>query len=278
LNRLNNAWRQMIRRPLWVRLLSFAVILVLLWLPIGLSIFFLWGDGGTASFVNMGLLYLIFIALLRVWGQRVHQQRSPLGFYGLQGGWLFGRDALVGWLLAVGLVVLLFFVEGQLGWVQWHGTPDRFGLLLVEGLATGIGVGFAEELLFRGWLLQELELEYQPWFALGLNGLIFAVLHYLHPPEVIRATWPRFFGLVILGLSLGLGKWVFGRRLGFPMGFHGGLVWAYFGVKVGELVTYTGVAPEWLTGIGGNPIAGVMGVSLLGIVTLLLGYRAATAP
>lgn len=268
----------MSRRPVWIRVFSFALTLVLLWLPIGLGIFFLWGDRGMPSFVNTGLLYLIFIILLRVWGQRVHQQRSPLRFYGLQGGWRFGREALGGWLLAVALVVLLFFVQWQLGWVQWQGAPDRFGLLLLEGLATGVSVGFAEELLFRGWLLQELELEYQPWFALSLNGLIFAVLHYLHPPAVIRATWPRFFGLVILGLVLGLGKWAFGRRLGFPMGFHGGLVWAYFGVKVGNLVTYTDVVPAWVTGIGDDPLAGIMGVGVLLVVALILGYGAAAAP
>lgn len=80
----------MIRRPFWIRIFSFALTLVLLWLPIGLSIYFLWGKGGAASFVNMGLLYLIFILLLRVWGRRVYQQRSPLVFYGLKGGGTLG--------------------------------------------------------------------------------------------------------------------------------------------------------------------------------------------
>ncbi|MDM7327132.1 MAG: type II CAAX endopeptidase family protein [Thermosynechococcus sp. Uc] len=268
----------MIRRPFWIRILSFALTLLLLWLPWGLSIYFFWGEGGAARFVNMGLLYLIFIFLLRVWGRRVHQQRSPLGFYGLRGGWIFGRDALGGWFAGVFLVALLFLIEGLLGWVMWQGLPDRFGLLLLNGVLTGVAVGFAEELLFRGWLLQELELEYQPWFALLLNGLIFAALHYLHPLEVILATWPQFFGLALLGWILGLGKWVFGGRLGFPMGLHGGLVWAYFGVNVGKLVSYTGVAPEWLTGVNGNPIAGLMGVCILILVALGLSYRVATAP
>ncbi|NJN20901.1 MAG: LPXTG cell wall anchor domain-containing protein [Leptolyngbya sp. RL_3_1] len=63
-------------------------------------------------------------------------------------------------------------------------------------------------------------------------------------------------------------------------GLHGGLVWAYYQVTVGELITPTGLVPAWITGIQGNPLAGVMGAGLLGGIAALFYYRsrAATPP
>jgi hypothetical protein len=45
------------------------------------------------------------------------------------------------------------------------------------------------------------------------------------------------------------------------------LVWGYYVVNVGELVTYTQTVSPAITGIYGNPIAGVMGwLFLLGLI------------
>jgi uncharacterized protein len=52
-------------------------------------------------------------------------------------------------------------------------------------------------------------------------------------------------------------------RLWLPIGFHAGLVWSYYLLKVGELVQLTNRVPEWVTGIDGNPLAGVMGLLFL---------------
>jgi hypothetical protein len=143
---------------------------------------------------------------------------------------------------------------------------------LFEGFLVGLGVGLAEELLFRGWLLFELEQDYPAVGALWLNAVIFAIAHYLRPLEAILESWPQFLGLLLLGLTLVWARRIplrqgplnQGTTLAFAAGLHGGLVWAYYQVDVNDLVVATGQVPDWITGIGGNPLAGILGLALLG--------------
>ncbi|MEQ8960279.1 MAG: CPBP family intramembrane glutamate endopeptidase, partial [Coleofasciculus sp. C2-GNP5-27] len=84
-------------------------------------------------------------------------------------------------------------------------------------------------------------------------------------------TLPGFPGLVLLGLTLVWAKRGQGR-LGLPIGLHAGLVWGYYLINVGQLVQYSGQVSPWITGVDGNPIAGVMGLAFL--MVLALGIRA----
>jgi hypothetical protein len=52
-------------------------------------------------------------------------------------------------------------------------------------------------------------------------------------------------------------------RLGICIGIHGGLVWGYYILNVGNLLQYTKTVPDWITGIDGNPIAGILGLIFL---------------
>jgi hypothetical protein len=52
------------------------------------------------------------------------------------------------------------------------------------------------------------------------------------------------------------------------MGLHGGLVWGYYILNVGELVKYSDIVPTWITGIDHNPLAGIMGIFFLSILVL----------
>jgi hypothetical protein len=47
---------------------------------------------------------------------------------------------------------------------------------------------------------------------------------------------------------------------------HGGLVFAYYQVDVNDLVVATAQVPEWVTGIGGNPLAGLLGLGFLSVI------------
>ena len=140
-----------------------------------------------------------------------------------------------------------------------------------------LAVGFAEEMLFRGWVLAELEQGYATLSALMMNAAFFAATHFIKPWAEIVRTLPQFFGLVVLGMALvwarrsptGLpGKRL--SRLGYPIGLHAGLIWGYYIVNVGGLSEYTGQAPEWVTGIDRNPLAGPPGVILPGVIGWLL--------
>lgn len=251
------------RLPVWFRLGIFVLILLLLWLPLALPIYTLWGTGNTPSLVATTILYVEFIVLLRQWAKRLYHQAQPLQFYGLDWSWQNGQDLLSG--LGLGLISLsgLFGLETILGWLNWGASP-HLSRIILEGLGVALAVGLAEELLFRGWLLQELERDYSPRTALWVNSVSFAVLHFIRPLELILQTWTQFLGLILLAVNLVLAKRLGRGRLGWAIGLHAGLVWGYYIVNVGKLFTYTDRAPVWMTGINNNPLAGGMGLIFLG--------------
>lgn len=206
--------------------------------------------------------------LRRVWGEPRPWRR--LGLAGAPGAalgaWLGGLGQAL--LLLTGTVLLLLL----LGQARWSG---RLGIgEALNALALLAGVGFAEELLFRGWLWGELELELGPRRALPLQALIFAGLHPWHQLPALAAIG-LLGGLVLLGLALAQRRRADGDRLWGAVGLHGGLVGGWFALQSGLLALAPGL-PAWLGGSGGgaaNPLAGVPGWLGLGLLLLLLGRR-----
>jgi membrane protease YdiL (CAAX protease family) len=246
--------------PVFLRVLCFLGILLLVTLPISLPLR-LWL--GQSSELGLGIfLYVAFVIEVGWWGRRVWGQSAPYGYYGLTVKSPSGREFL--WGLAIALVSFsaLMLLQVGLGWLVVR-EADLIPAIL-SGALTAFGVGFAEELLFRGWLLTELERDLDPTAALWANSLIFAVLHFIKPLEVIWQTWVQFPGLVLLGMILVWARRLTAGRLSMAIALHSGLVWAYYIVNTTQWIVPNGTAPEWLTGIGGNPLAGLMGLAFLG--------------
>ncbi|MCU0570724.1 MAG: CPBP family intramembrane metalloprotease [Oculatellaceae cyanobacterium Prado106] len=276
--------------PAPLRILAFLLVLLVIWLPVAAPIALLIPDQNWVTLLTMPLLFVEFLALIRLWGKWVHQENRILQRYGLVGSRQNGRECLqglgIGWLS----LMLLFVVQSGLGWIVWRAPSGALLRHIFIGLIVGLGVGFAEELVFRGWMLDELQRDYLPMTALWSNSLIFSGLHFIRPlPEVLQSL-PQFFGLVLLGLTLVWAKqstrsriWSASSlshhqgRLGLPIGLHAGLVWGYYIVNVGQLVEYSGRVPEWLTGINRNPLAGMMGLLFLGAIALYMRWRSVQA-
>ncbi|BAZ52699.1 abortive infection protein [Nostoc sp. NIES-4103] len=256
------------QRPAPIRLGYFIIALLLLWLPLAAPIYLLVRDSNLVSILTMVLLYAQFIFLLKLWGKQVYQQPQILKSYGLEFTRQNGVELLRG--LAIGIIniLILFGIQGFFGWLVWQQPKIFLFKVILEGLIVGLGVGFAEELLFRGWLLDELQRDYTPRVALWTDAIAFAVLHFIKPLEAIIQTLLQFPALVVLGLTQVWGKRWRRGRLGFPMGLHGGLVWGYYIINVGQLIKYSGKVPEWVTGVNQNPLQGVMGVLLMSILAL----------
>jgi hypothetical protein len=149
----------------------------------------------------------------------------------------------------------LFALEGLLGWLEFQ-TPTLVLLRVIfEGLLSALGIGFAEELVFRGWLLDELQRDYTQKASLWIDAIAFAILHFLKPFKEVIRTFPAFPGLLLLGLTLVWAKQSRKGRLGLPIGLHAGLVWGYYIINVGQLVQYSGNVSPWITGVDRNPVA-----------------------
>lgn len=261
-----------------LRLTLFILMLLGLWLPFALPLYLLGIDPNTVSVITLILLYLEFIGLVRFWGKRIYHQPRLFQRYGLHLNLQSGGLLLQG--LGWGCLSLLslFALEAQLGWLTWSADFQQFPLVIVEGLGVALGIGFAEELLFRGWLLDELRRDYSPTQAAAVCSGIYAIAHFIKPLSEILRTWPQFPGLILLGYILIWVKsanrsspqqsGVFSENLALPIGFHGGLVWGYYLISVGGKVEYLGRVPDWVLGIDYNPLAGLMGLMFLSAIAV----------
>ncbi len=253
-----------------LRLVVFMGGLVLLWAPLALIIYH-WLP--VAQEVIWLVLYGILMAGLWQWAARVRRQAKPFKSYGFTGSPAFYLELVRGVGVAWAGLLLLFGTESMAGWLTWRVVDGR--ALLLNGilsLALGAAVAVAEELLFRGWILQELALDYGMRWSIQLSALIFAVAHFFRPWDEIVATWLQFPGLWLGGWAFARARQITWGRLGLPIGLHGGWVSGIALINNLDWIRYTGVVPEWVTGIGQNPLAGLSGLILLsGIVMLLHG-------
>lgn len=256
-----------------------------MWLPIAAPLHLIYGES-----VGVGLtvlLYCGFLGLIGVWGRKVSQYPHPYRYYGLSFTKKNGLDFLGGWGLGTITLVIFYGLQVSLGWLAVQTTswqeplPARIlpmlGVYFVDwqgaiapGMLTSLGVGFAEEVLFRGWMLSELERDYSPRTALISASLVFAILHFIKPLDLILVTWSQFAGLVMMSLVLAIARRRCDGRLGIAIGLHGGLVWCYYIVNTTHWLKPTEAVPEWVTGISGNPIAGIMG--LLFLMAIAIGF------
>lgn len=277
------ALSELVHYPAPVRVAAFLFVLLLLWVPIAVPIYWFVKDGNVVSILTLLILYSEFMLLVRFWGQRVYGQPNLLWRYGLEWSRRMGLELLVGLAIGYTSVLALFGTQGVFGWVTWQLPSIALLPIALEGLLVALGVGFAEELFFRGWLLDELQRDYRPLVVLCLDATIFALVHGIKP---------QFPALFLLGVTLiwakrsrhdtrhGLrSRWSSLRqsnitletprtRLGLPIGLHAGLVGGYYLVNVGKLVTYSPRAVAWLSGFDHNPLAGAIGVFFMSVLAL----------
>lgn len=262
------------RYPAPTRIVIFLALLLLIWLPVATPIYLLFKyDSNLVTILTMGLLFGLFLLFLPIWGKKVYQQPQLFKQYGLAGTRQNGLNLIQGLCIGLLFTFSLFALEGLLGWVKFQTPQATLPRIILEGFLSGIGIGCAEELVFRGWILAELQQDYPPKTALWIDAIIFAVSHFLKPiSEVIRA-FPTLPALFVLGLTLVWSKRSDGGLLGLPIGIHAGLIWGYYILNIGKLIESSHQVSPWITGIDGNPIAGVMGILFLSILAVWMRKR-----
>lgn len=201
-------------------------------------------------------------AALSVWLFMRYLHRRPVSTLGLQ-GWRQGRRALVtGVLLGVGTVGVVggLYVLLQACRVAVH--PDSLRVwsrLLVYIPAMGL-VAVLEELVFRGYLLQQLWACSKAFAVVGTSAA-YALVHLRQLP-----VWPasafELTGLFVLGVVLALATLRTGQ-LYLAIGLHGSL--AYCAQVNKLLVEFSDPSLRWL--VGTNHLVNGVGawVGLLGI-------------
>ncbi|GAB4580666.1 MAG: hypothetical protein Fur0022_34080 [Anaerolineales bacterium] len=205
--------------------------------------------------------------------------RRPFASLGLEWDSQAWRDLLVGFLIPAVIMGAIFLVEWAFGWLDFQGFAWEFGP--VSLIATTVPlmflvfvlVGWNEELLSRGYWLQNMADGVNLPFGIILSSLIFGLLHLGNP----NATWIAGLGVALAGLFLAYG-YVRTRQLWLPIGLHIG--WNFFentvfgfpvsGLDTLGLLFHTNTGPEWLTGGAFGPEAGLIVIPgmLLGSVIM----------
>lgn len=197
----------------------------------------------------------------RAWGQSHPWQALGLAVTPQAGLRALVRGLLKA-LLLLGGVAAVLLLAGQARWLGDLGLAQA-----LNALALLLGVGFAEELLFRGWLWGELERLVGARRAIGLQAALFALVHPWYRLPGLEAI-ALLIGLVLLGLALALQRRADAGALWGAVGLHGGLVGGWFALQAG-LLEISPAAPGWLIGPGGaspNPIGGLLGWLGLGLL------------
>ena len=254
-----------------VKIVCFFTAWVALWLPLAIPIATLlkWHPpkplAAEQKLPLLAALYLIAPPIL--WGAS-WVEGLPFSNYGLDWKFTVLRSLGQGLGLSVLSLIVVFMSQWLLGWVEWHSENwQRLGKVLLPVLLLGLWIGVTEELVFRGFLFNELQQNYSLGVAAVISSIIFALLHLIWEQ---KNTLPQLPGLWVMGMVLVLARWVDSGNLGLAWGLHAGWIWGLTCLDSSEFISYTGKGPTWMTGLGENPLAGVAGfVCLLGVGALL---------
>jgi len=263
--RLRAGWRLLVQFILWV-VFTACILLPFVFFPD----LFAAGKGLLIYQVveGFGILLSIFLA------RRFLDKRS---FSSL--GLTIERRALVdigaGISITFLMMVLVFGVEYTAGWLVIDGYAwgsDPLGTIALETAITFLAfilVGVNEELLSRGYHLQNLASGLNMNWAVVISSAVFGGLHFNNP----NANWVSALGIFFAGVFLAYG-YLQTRQLWLPIGLHIGWNFfegAVFGFPVSGMGTYrliqtTVTGPKHWTGGLFGPEAG-----LVVIPALLLG-------
>jgi len=269
----------MIKQP-WIRALLYAVVIFFV-----LSILYVVGlmllkgeiqvKEADISIQDLVVINLVIAAgvFIITWIFRKFIDRKSfisLGFH-----WK-GRnnDAWIGFfaapaLLGIGSLVLVF--TGYLSFTGFGATVPA----LVMQLLLFVFVSFIEELIVRGYILNNLLLSVNKWIALLISSAFFAAMHVFNPGISVTAVINVFAAGLLLGIN-----YIYTRNLWFSIFFH--FIWNFYqGAVLGYEVSglqQSGLLQQALSGpaiLTGEPFGfegSILCTILIILATLYFAY------
>lgn len=162
----------------------------------------------------------------------------------------FGGEAALGFFIAVTLLGIGSLVLVCVGYVTFLSIHVNTYPLLA-GLSLMVVVAFVEELMFRGYILNNLMQSMNKWIALIISAAVFALVHCSNPDVTVLAIVNVFLAGVFLGLN-----YIFTKNLWFGIFFH--FAWNFLqgpilgydvsGLKLQSLFQQAVTGPEFWTG------------------------------
>jgi membrane protease YdiL (CAAX protease family) len=188
-------------------------------------------------------------------------------------------DILVGFAIPFFMLGAIYLIESSFGWLTFTGfawqsdSTETVIARMLLSLLTFLMVGWNEELLSRGYQLQNLISGLNIPLAVLISSALFGSLHLSNP----NANWESAVGVSLAGIFLAYG-YLRTRQLWLPIGLHIG--WNFFegvvfgfpvsGIESYRLIRTTVNGPALWTGGRFGPEAGLVLIPGLLIGVLLV--------
>jgi hypothetical protein len=236
------------------------------------------GARGPVFFLVNGLITAVPVTV-SVYLARRWLDRRPFAGLGLHWNGRAAADLLLGFGLTGLMFALIFLLEWAPGFLQFEGFAWQAQPLaaILQGtflmLLAYIFTGWGEELLFRGYWLQNISEGLNLSWGIVITSVLFALAHLLNPSPSLAAV----LGLILGGLFFAF-AYVRTGQLWLPIGIHIG--WNFFegtifgfqvsGTEPFSLVRQTVQGPEIITGGAFGPEAGLVLLPALLLGALLI--------
>ncbi len=219
------------------------------------------------------LIMMILVLLARIW-----IDRRSIASLGLALNRRTAADLIIG-ILSMGMVyALIYLLLLKAGWVQSN--PVDWSSAAFANIASSLLMGFllkiigswGEELVFRGYLLQNIKDGLSLFWAVVIPSFLFGIAHLANP----NATLAGAAGITMAGLLLGY-AYVRTRQLWLPIGIHIGnnfFQGVVFGFPVSGSFSFFHILQSNITGpdiITGGAFGPEAGLVILPFLFLIAG-------
>ena len=256
----------------------YLVCLALFGIPIGIF-YALMPESSPHAILILSQLVELFAITLSVYLARKFFDRRTFVSLGLKLDSHATRDIVFGILLAALLMALVYLIEWAAGWltVKSFAWEIQSIVQVIVGIAaialTYVIVGWSEELLSRGYWLQNISEGLNLFWGVLISSLLFALAHLGNPNWSLLAIVNIAAGGVFLAFA-----YLRTRQLWLPIGIHIG--WNFFqgpvfgfpvsGTDSFILIRHTVNGPELLTGGAFGPEAGLIILPIIALGAALV--------
>ncbi|MBT3336687.1 MAG: CPBP family intramembrane metalloprotease [Anaerolineae bacterium] len=256
---------------------------LLIMIPIGLLsgalskvLFPFWHGGALRDQLVSLITMTLSVFIARRWFDK--RSFSSLGLKLNKKAWI---DLLAGIVITFLMMGFIYLIMWSVGWINFENfaweveSASSVTLNLLGILAVFILVGWNEELLSRGYQLQNLADGMNLFWGITISSAVFGILHLGNP----NATWLSAVGIFFAGIFLAYG-YVLTKQLWLPIGLHIG--WNFFegvifgfpvsGMDFFRLTRISVDGPELWTGGAFGPEAGLIVIPALILGTGLIYF------
>ena len=194
-------------RPKLLSTITFIPFLYLFGWILAAPLLFIGLDKENLSLVGTIFTFLLFVFSLPKWFSirwGINNTWSLLGVHKIGKNKKSILYFLNGFFISIILITLILIPIIGMKWGYWIGqlSPD----ILINAILLTLGVGFAEELIFRGWLVEELKNKFGFKKAILAQASIFSFVHigfdlpFLEMTSILIGLF--FLGIISLFLSI----------------------------------------------------------------------------